>query len=57
MSGNKKSVGIPNTKIDRSKANLEKGEVWDFIIGRSGPLVEVEAQRDMLSGGFLKLEQ
>ena len=57
ISANKQLEGGLNTQITRTKANLAKSAVKDFIIGRSGNPIGDVSQRDMISAEFAKLEQ
>ena len=55
ISGNKQMEWNPNTRINRSISNLRKSEAKDFIIGRSGTQVEIDAQLFRFLGEFPKL--
>ena len=56
IAADKHWAGNSDTRMRRSGSNLEKIEVWDFIIATSNTPVEVEAHRGELSDEFQKLE-
>ena len=48
---------ISENQIKRVRANLEKGDAKDFIIGTAKTPVGVNDQFGKLPGGFIKLEK